>query len=76
MRSEIEPQPPHRTGVHGNNGEWTVLTSHRGVVRLHLAAPVQAAALGVRVHVNDLLLSVDDCEQFTQLLRHRTAGVS
>lgn len=51
-------------GVHGWRGRWLVNGSSRGLVTLTIAPPAPARVLGIRVHLRQLIVSLEDPEGF------------
>ena len=57
------PDAPHSIGVHGWRGHWIVNGAAGPLVELTLARPVPARAVGVRIGLKRLAVSVDDPER-------------
>jgi len=55
-------------GVHGRNGHWLVNGTTRGIVRIDLAPDQQARAIGRRVRLSILELSVEDPDTLLRAL--------
>jgi hypothetical protein len=55
-------------GVHGWRGRWLVNGASRPIARIVLALPTHAFVLGFRVHLSELLVSVDDVAGLRRLL--------
>jgi hypothetical protein len=71
-RGDISTVSSHRPvvsiGAHGWRGRWLVNGAHRPIARMTFALPVRARVLGVRVHVRELLVSVDDVAELQRAL--------
>jgi hypothetical protein len=66
--AELSDRPVISQGVHGRNGRWLVNGTTQGVVRIDLAPEQQARAIGRRVRLSSLELSVDDPDGLARAL--------
>lgn len=55
-------------GVHGHNGHWLVNGTTEGVVRIDLVPEQEARAIGRRVPLSSLELSVEDPDALLRAL--------
>jgi hypothetical protein len=60
-------------GAHGWRHRWLVNGSSKGIVRIHLEPRQRGRVMGVPVHVDEVLVSVEDRDGLLTLL---TAGAS
>ncbi len=59
-----EPRKRISIGVHGWRGDWLVNGSSRGIVVLEIDTPVPARALGVRIGLHRLSVSLENPDGF------------